>query len=173
MDHSKITSPHFFYKNKSTKAFMKLPVLVTGIIAHGHGDIQYAHYDLDLYPTNSNHFVGSLVKVLRDLDDVLKFGSRQKFLDTHASLLFDALLEGGGVWSSSLPPPLLKPTMPRSLPLVLNLQLDNVYPDNKNRYIFSFFLLLVAKGVFWKVYVNFMLVGHTHTDIDTCLANGI
>jgi hypothetical protein len=26
--------------------------------------------------------------------------------------------------------------------------------------------LLVAKGVFREVYVNFMLVGHTHDDID-------
>jgi hypothetical protein len=63
MDHSK-TASHFSYKNKSTEAFMKLPVSVTGMIAHGHDDIRYAHYALDLYPANSNHTVGSIAKVL-------------------------------------------------------------------------------------------------------------
>jgi hypothetical protein len=48
----------------------------------------------------------------------------------------------------------------------LNLQLDNPCSDNKNMYTFCFFLLLVVNGVFRKVYVNFMLVGHTHNDID-------
>jgi hypothetical protein len=38
--------------------------------------------------------------------------------------------------------------------------------DNKNRYTFCFYSLLVANGVFREVYVNFMLVGHTHEDID-------
>ena len=32
--------------------------------------------------------------------------------------------------------------------------------------VFSFFSLLVHKGVFCKVYVNFLLVGHIHEDID-------
>jgi hypothetical protein len=76
MDHSKTASPHFSHKNKSTEAFMKLPVSVTGMIAHGHGDIRYAYYGLDLYPADSNHTVGSVAKVLRDLEDVPKFVSR-------------------------------------------------------------------------------------------------
>jgi hypothetical protein len=37
---------------------------VTGMIAHRHGDIWYAHYALDLYPTNSNHTKDSIAKVL-------------------------------------------------------------------------------------------------------------
>jgi hypothetical protein len=64
MDHSKTMSPHFSHKNKSTEAFMKLPVSVTNMIVHGHGDIRYAHYGLDLYPIDSNHTVGSVAKVL-------------------------------------------------------------------------------------------------------------
>jgi hypothetical protein len=105
MDHSKTASPHFSHKNKSTEAFMKLPVSVTGMIAHRHGDIRYTHYGLDLYPTDSNHTVGSVAKVLRDLEDVPKFVSRQIFPDTHALPLFEALLEGGNVCNSSLPSP--------------------------------------------------------------------
>jgi hypothetical protein len=65
-----------------------------------------------------------------------------------------------------LPPPQWKPVMLRCLPHVLNLQLDNACSDNKNKYTFCFFSLLVAKDVFREVYVNFMLVGHTHEDID-------
>jgi hypothetical protein len=105
MDHSKTASPHLSHKNKSMEAFMKLPVSVTGMIVHGHDDIQYVHYGLDLHPADSNHTVGSVAKVLQDLEDVPKFVSRQIFPDIHASALFEALLEGGNVCNSSLLPP--------------------------------------------------------------------
>jgi len=39
MDHSKTASPHFAHKTKATDSFMKMPVVVTGMIAHGHGDV--------------------------------------------------------------------------------------------------------------------------------------
>jgi hypothetical protein len=64
------------------------------------------------------------------------------------------------------PPPQSSSVVPRSLPPVLHFQLDNACSDNKKRYTFCFFSLLVANAVFWEVYVNFMLVGHTHEDID-------
>jgi hypothetical protein len=32
--------------------------------------------------------------------------------------------------------------------------------------VFSFFSLLVHKGVFCEVYINFLIVGHTYEDID-------
>ena len=67
MDHSKISSPHFSHKNKHMDSFMKLPIPVTRMIAHGHGDIRYAHYGLDIFPMDSNHTVGSIAKLLRDL----------------------------------------------------------------------------------------------------------
>ena len=46
----------------------KLPISVTGMIAHGHGDICYAHYGLDIFSSDLNHIVGSIVKLLRDLE---------------------------------------------------------------------------------------------------------
>ena len=64
MDHSKTVSLHFSHKNKITEAFIKLPISVTSMIAYGYGNIRYAHYGLDLYPTDSNHIVGSIAKVL-------------------------------------------------------------------------------------------------------------
>jgi hypothetical protein len=68
--------------------------------------------------------------------------------------------------SSLPPPPQSESVVPRSLLPILHLQLDNACSDNKNRYTFCFFSLLVVNGVFREVYVNFMLVGHTHEDID-------
>ena len=64
MDHSKISSPHFSHKSKHMDSFMKLPVSVTGMIAHGHGDIRYAHYGLDIFPSDSNYTVGSIANCL-------------------------------------------------------------------------------------------------------------
>ena len=38
-NHLKTASPHFSHKNKATDSFMKLLIVVTGMIVHGHGDI--------------------------------------------------------------------------------------------------------------------------------------
>ena len=67
MDHLKKSSPHFSHKSKHMDSFMKLPVSVTRMIAHGHGDVRYAHYGLDIFPSDSNHTMGSIAKLLRDL----------------------------------------------------------------------------------------------------------
>ena len=44
--------------------------------------------------------------------------------------------------------------------------MDNATGDNKNKFVFCFWSLLVANKIFREVYVNFMIVGHTHDDID-------
>ena len=49
---------------------------------------------------------------------------------------------------------------------MLNLQLDNASGNNKNRFVFGFYLLLTYHGVFQEVYINFMIIGHMHNDID-------
>ena len=65
-----------------------------------------------------------------------------------------------------LGPPLDIPIPTKPLPPILNVQMDNVVSDNKNKYVFCLSSLLIAKCIFREVYVNFMLVGHTHDDID-------
>ena len=75
MDHSKTSSPHFSHKSKHMDSFMKLPISITGMIAHGHGDVRYAHYGLDIFPTDSNSTVGSIAKLLHDLELPLKHSS--------------------------------------------------------------------------------------------------
>jgi hypothetical protein len=48
----------------------------------------------------------------------------------------------------------------------IHLQVDNCWRENKNKYVLAFFSDLVWKGVFNKVYINFLPVGHTHFDPD-------
>lgn len=48
---------------------------------------------------------------------------------------------------------------------ILYLQLDNC-KENKNRVLFGFLAHLVDRGVFEQVQVGFLMVGHTHEDID-------
>ena len=52
------------------------------------------------------------------------------------------------------------------LPPILNVEMDNAIGDNKNRYVYAFWSLLVVKWIFRKMYVNFMIVEHIHDDID-------
>ena len=62
------------------------------------------------------------------------------------------------------PPVPGRPAVP--LPKKLFLQLDNSAKDNKNRYVMAFCLLLTAQRIFKEVTVGFLVVGHTHEDID-------
>ena len=48
---------------------------------------------------------------------------------------------------------------------VLYLQMDNC-SENKNKTLFAFLADLVLKNVFNEVHVGFLMVGHTHEDID-------
>ena len=163
MDHAKTASPVFSHKNKDLDGLTKLPVSVTGMIAHRYGDVRYAHYRLDVFPRDSNYTVGSMAKLLRDLEDPPKSSSRELFGST---ALFCSIMKGVEMYSASLDRPLEIAMGPTPLPPILNVQMDNTIGDNKNRYVYAFWSLLVAKRIFRKVYVNFMMVGHTHDDID-------
>ena len=167
MDHSKTASPHFSHKSKATESFMKLPVAITGMIAHGHGDVRYAHYGLDIYPMNPNHTIGSIAKLLRDLEGVPRSASRSLFTEEgEQSTLTKALLKGAEICRESLLPTVEGPEGAKQLPPILTLQLDNACADNKNRWVFAFCSMLVYKRIFREVYINFLIVGHTHEDID-------
>lgn len=68
MDHSKTAFPCIAHRSKTLDSFAKLPVSVTGILAHSHGNRKYAHYTLDLYLIDSNQTIGSIATLLRDLE---------------------------------------------------------------------------------------------------------
>ncbi|KAL3682798.1 hypothetical protein R1sor_000820 [Riccia sorocarpa] len=54
----------------------------------------------------------------------------------------------------------------KPLPHVFMLQMDNSAKDNKNVHVLAFCSELVIRGVFETVGVNFLMVGHTHEDVD-------
>ena len=53
------------------------------------------------------------------------------------------------------------------LPETLFLQLDNTWKQNKNQFMIGFAGCLVQWGIFKRVVVSFLPVGHTHEDIGT------
>lgn len=72
MVHAKIASPIFSYKNKVIDALVKLFDFVTSKSAYSHGDLYYAHYGLDIFLYNSNYTIGSMAKLLQDLEELPK-----------------------------------------------------------------------------------------------------
>jgi hypothetical protein len=53
-----------------------------------------------------------------------------------------------------------------TLPPILCIQADNCARENKNKFLFGLCATLVGLGYFEEVCVGFLLVGHTHSDID-------
>ena len=68
IDHAKTISPIFSYKMKHLDGLLKLPLSMTCILIHGHSDVRYVHYGLDLYPHDANYIVKSIAKLLQDLE---------------------------------------------------------------------------------------------------------
>nr|XP_022290369.1 uncharacterized protein LOC111102007 [Crassostrea virginica] len=54
----------------------------------------------------------------------------------------------------------------KALPPVLYLQADNSAKDNKNFILIGFLANLVQRKVFHKIKLSFLMVGHTHEDVD-------
>ncbi len=46
--------------------------------------------------------------------------------------------------------------------------MDNCVKDNKNLHLLRFLSSLMARDVFEEVKLGFLVVGHTHEDIDGC-----
>ena len=101
MDHSKTTCPALARKTKALDGFMKLPVKVTGMLAHGYGDEKYAHYSLDMFPSDSNFTMGSITKLLRDLEDPPTKSSPSLFQGGGSTHLYEALLQGSEICIAS------------------------------------------------------------------------
>ena len=107
-------------------------------IAHGHGDVRYAHYGLDIFPHDSNYTIGSMAKLLRDLEGPPKSSSRELFVGSGSTALFFGILKGVEMCEASLAsqPKALVPAT--ALPPILNVQMDNATGDNKNRYVYAY-----------------------------------
>jgi hypothetical protein len=56
------------------------------------------------------------------------------------------------------------------LPPTLRIQADNCTRENKNIYMFALCAALVRLGYFQEVQLCFLIMGHTHEDIDQCFS---
>jgi hypothetical protein len=123
MYHAKTALPCFESKSKSSNAFMWLSIAVTDMIAHGHGDVKFAHFSLHLYPDDSNHTVNSVAKLLRDLEKPPASLSGVLFKNSRSTPLFEAILKRKEDCVASLGTSL--PLIPRRrLPPILHVQLE-------------------------------------------------
>jgi len=122
MDQSKIALPDLFHKTKATDSLMKMSITITGMITHRHGNIQYVYYRVGIFPTDSNHTIGSIAKMLHDLELPPKNSSRMLFsIEDNQSTLIKALLGGSKICLDSLLLPLEEPLPSQPLPPILTL----------------------------------------------------
>ena len=113
------------------------------MIAHGHSDVNYAHYVLDMYPSDANFTVTSIMKLLCQLEEQPVCSSRQIPISSIGNPLHDALVVGVEKCSGALP---LAPIefIPRTkLPPLLLVQMDNCAKDNKSKYNMLFWSLVL------------------------------
>jgi hypothetical protein len=176
MDKTKTSIPRLRVKSKSV-AGTNLGLSLTGMLTHGHSTGGFGHFSLPFVHMGSQFTITSLAKCLRDLEDphldmygdlLYESGSSRNTLSnallqnsiySKCRVYKDAFLSLNG--SSKNQNLDFKPLPPHLL-----LQLDNAASDNKNCYVFMFLSLLTALGVFITIEVGFLLVGHTHEDID-------
>ena len=121
---------------------------------------------LGLLPWLCEHTMGSFAKLLRDLKRPPTSSSRALSVGCGTTPLYEAMLKGKKVCLSSLQEAPQEPVLAKPLPPTLHVQLDNCAKDNKYRYMFCFWSLFVAKGIFKEFLCLFLMVGHTHDDID-------
>ena len=173
MDYIKTTIPRMQRTTKATFGLGQIPISVTGMLMHGHGDGAYAHYSIVFWPGDSNFTISSICRVLRALERLPVKDLKELFIVPLQDSFFEALLHGMLRCSTSIPPsspsmvppPILgRPAVP--LPKKLFLQLDNSTKNNKNRYVMALCSLLIAQKIFKEVTVGFLVVSHTHKDID-------
>ena len=166
IDYGKTTLLVFAHKNKRVEKYERFPISIAGMIAHGHSDVNYAHYVLDMYPSDANFTITSIMKLLRQLEVQPVCSSRDIPISAIGNPLHDALVVGVEKCSRALPLPPPDIIPPTSLPPLLLIQMDNCAKDNKSKYNMLFWSALTAKWIFCEVRVSFLIVGHTHEDVD-------
>ena len=176
IDTEKTALPRMKVITKGTSRLEKLPMSITSILAYGHGNNAYAYYSTSLWPGDSNYTISSLCKVLQALEKLPICESKLLFAHPLANDFFKALLWEKSACQTSIPPSrgdfvhqdpsLANDVLEVPLSKNLYLQLDNSAKNNKNRFVMAFCSLLTAKRIFKEVQVAFLVVDHTHEDID-------
>ena len=103
MDFMKTASLVFSQKTKQLDGLMKLPISITSMLVHVHGDVSYAHHGFDIFVHDSNYTVGSFAKLLQGLERFPKLSSRCLFNGSRSSSLFEVELSRVEMCEAALP----------------------------------------------------------------------
>lgn len=104
----------------------------------GHGDVKFADYVLDLYPMDSNHTIGSLALLLRDLQKLHAYSSRSLFENVMLTYLYEVVLDGKGACLDSLQESPNEHVIAKTSPSTQHVQLDNGSKDNENTFVLAY-----------------------------------
>ncbi|KAL3701986.1 hypothetical protein R1sor_020008 [Riccia sorocarpa] len=185
MDHAKTYVPRLSDKLKSLMGHVTpLPLKVVEIINHGHEPNVVAHVTVTcIWKSNPNYTVSSIAKQLRDYETYFTGDCTGDlaFNTTLVHPLFAALLNRDVFKTTVLEKKGLsreeyfdlqqqhdisEGRRLRMLPPNLYIQLDNSAKDNKNWTVMAFYSELVARGCCKTITMSFLVVGHTHEDVD-------
>ncbi|KAL3675182.1 hypothetical protein R1sor_025130 [Riccia sorocarpa] len=180
-----------YYTHNKTVNYVKalagvgtpVPLKLAGILNRGDGPPVFAHVCIGgLWKQDPNFTVSSIAQYLRDCEDfngdmrgdldfrkevdhpLLKAFMRQDIFEKtvlgpkHQTAAQFFNLDDEVANSHDRPF--------KKLPSTFYIQLDNSGKDNKNWAVMSFLSELVMRGVFKTVVMSFLIVGHTHEDVD-------
>jgi hypothetical protein len=132
----------------------RLPITLTRMIAHGHGDEAFAQYSNELWPNDLNFMIGLLLRLFYNLEMELVRESWVLFEFEPQNTFFQQILQGSSHCLNALKPTDkivgVKPLLRKLL-----LQMDNCVKDNKNCHMLAFLSLLIVWEVFEKVQLGF------------------
>ncbi len=127
-----------------------------------------AQYLNELCPNDSNFTIGSPLWLFCSLEVALVVESKLLFEEPPQNSLFACFLQGKSHYVHKLHTP-EKNVGTKPLSNNLLLQMDNYVKDNKNRHLLAFLSLITTRDVFEEVkFMGFLVIGHTHEDIDGC-----
>ncbi|XP_061193023.1 uncharacterized protein LOC133201246 [Saccostrea echinata] len=153
----------YYYKKR--EAAKRAPTKFLSVIVDG----------MDQSKSNLPHFVGRTAKAVNSADQlkthisgVIAHGQNEffTFLDIgqyphDSNLTINIILQ---ILFK------IKDIMGGKLPPTFYLQADNCWRENKNKFVLAFCEYLVHIKVFREVHLSFLMVGHTHEDIDACFS---
>ena len=94
MDHTKSAIPQMLQSTKATSGLGQIPIFVTGMLTHGHGDRAYAHYSTAFWPKDSIFTISSICWVLKALEQPSVKDSKELFTVPPQNSFFEVLLHG-------------------------------------------------------------------------------
>jgi hypothetical protein len=183
MDQAKTAVPHLSSQQpKWLDGITPWKVHVTGVMAFGpQKTFAYLNYDhIKSCASLSVHVLDDVLRRLwtyigndiaglpqpeQDSDDVMQPLDPERKEGSHLEDPHHGSSSSSSTPAVAVPPPRTHPRYTR-FPEKLYLVMDNSGKDNKNNAVFRYLALLVKRGIFKSIQVNFLLVGHTHDRVD-------